>query len=143
MKKLIARDVAALHAFIGSRQNTPHAWGRKENDCLSFAAGAVMAQTGKDPARGLQWKDEKSGLKLLKKLGGVEAVLDARFERIPPALAKRGDIGAVPDDRLGVHPMIVEGLTLVCPGERGLRRCKREAMVTAWNVTARKVKPRE
>ncbi len=128
------RDVAALIAFIDSRQNVPHDWGRKANDCMSFVAGAVKAQTGKDPARGLQWTNEKSGLRLLKKLGGVEAILDARFERIPPAQAMRGDIAGVPDEALGIHPMIVEGMTLVGPGDKGNRRMKRTAATVAWSA---------
>lgn len=128
------RDIAALIAFIDSRQTVPHCWGRNANDCLSFVAGAVKAQTGVDPARGLRWTGEVSGLRLLKKLGGVEAVLDARFERIPPAMAMRGDIAGVPDEALGIHPMIVEGITLVGPGDHGNRRMKRSAMTVAWSA---------
>lgn len=128
------RDIAALMAFINSRQNVPHAWGRARNDCMSFTAGAVKAQTGKDPARGLRWDGEKSGRRLLRDLGGVEAVLDARFKRIAPAIARRGDIGGVPDDQLGIHPMIIEGETLVSPGDKGNSRVKRRAMTMAWSI---------
>lgn len=128
------RDIAALLAFINSRQTVPYAWGRNKNDCMSFMAGAVKALTGKDPARGLKWTSEKTGLALLEKLGGVEAALDARFERIPLAFAKRGDIAGVPDAKLGIHPMIVEGEMLVCPGERGNRRAKRKHMTIAWSA---------
>lgn len=128
------RDLLALHAFIDARQNMPYEWGRKGNDCMSFIAGAVKAQIGKDPARGLKWKSYASAMSLLKKLGGVEAILDARFKRIPPSLAKRGDIAGVPDPELGIHPMIVEGLTLVSPGDKGNRRAKREAMIFAWSA---------
>lgn len=128
------RDLIALHAFIDARQNMPYEWGRKANDCMSFIAGAVKAQTGKDPARGLQWNSYASAMSLLMKLGGVEAVLDAKFKRIPPSLAKRGDIAGVPDPDLGIHPMIVEGPTLVSPGEKGNRRAKRAAMILAWSA---------
>lgn len=128
------RDLMALHAFIDARQNTPYEWGRKANDCMSFIAGAVKAQTGKDPARGFKWKSYASAMSLLKKLGGVEAILDAKFKRIPPSLAKRGDIAGVHDPDLGIHPMIVEGLTLVSPGDKGNRRAKREAMILAWSA---------
>lgn len=116
----------------------PHEWGRKGNDCISFPAGAVKAQTGKDPARGLKWTSKVTGLRLLKKMGGVEAVLDARFERIPVALAMRGDIGIVPDDDLGCHPVIIEGVTVCAPGERGLKRLPRSAMTAAWSIVKQK-----
>jgi hypothetical protein len=33
----------------------------------------------------------------------------------------RGDIGGVLTPQFGIHPMIVEGLTLVGPGDRGNR----------------------
>lgn len=128
------RDLLALHAFINARQNMPYEWGRKGNDCMSFIAGAVKAQTGKDPARGLKWKSYASAMSLLKKLGGVEAILDSKFKRIPPSLAKRGDIAGVNDPILGTHPMIVEGLTLVSPGEKGNRRAQRSAMIIAWSA---------
>lgn len=134
------RNSEALIAFIDSRRSTPHKWGRKANDCMSFVAGAVKAQTGKDPARGLRWSSEHTGLRLLKELGGIESALDARFERIAPSFAQRGDIAGVPDDTLGIHPMIVEGEMLVGPGEKGNRRAKRSAMICAWSAISQKHK---
>lgn len=130
------RDTNALAAYLAERAHRPHEYGRKANDCLSFVAGAVIAQTGKDPARGLQWKDERTAMVLLmKKLGGVEKALDARFERVPPALASRGDIAVIPDPEIVSHPMIIEGKTLCAPGPRGLKRAPRSAATAAWDVT--------
>jgi hypothetical protein len=40
------RDIEALLAFIEERLTVPHAWGRNGNDCMSFVAGAIDAQTG-------------------------------------------------------------------------------------------------
>jgi hypothetical protein len=134
----VTRDIAALLAYLSERAFMPYEWGRKANDCMSFPAGAVKAQTGTDPASGLKWKSRATALSLLNKLGGVEAVLDARFERIPPARAMRGDIGVVPDEELGVHPVIVEGVTICAPGERGLKRLPRSAMTAAWDITSQK-----
>jgi hypothetical protein len=128
------RDVNALTAYLAERAHMPHEYGRKANDCLSFPAGAVEAQTGKDPCRGLKWKSHASAMSLLNKLGGVEAVLDARFERIAPAHAMRGDIGVIPDPELGSQPMIVEGKTLCAPGAKGLKRAHRSAMTAAWDI---------
>jgi hypothetical protein len=136
------RDVNALVAYLAERAHRPHEWGRKANDCMSFPAGAVKAQTGKDPAAGLKWKSHATAMSLLNKLGGIEAVLDARFERVAPALAMRGDIAGVPDPEFGIHPMIVEGTMLCAPGERGLKRCSRSAMVIAWDITKPKKRKR-
>jgi hypothetical protein len=143
------RDVAALIAFINSRRDRPHKWGSRSNDCASFANGAVKATTGEGALGGLHWSGKIGALRALKSVGGIEAALDARFERIAPAEAHRGDIAAIPAETmaglgedeieaLGLHPMIVEGPTLVSPGERGLRRCKRSLAVAAWDVTRRK-----
>lgn len=136
------RDIQALVRYLADRAQMPHEWGRGANDCMSFAAGAVIAQTGKDPTRGLKWKSQATALSLLKKLGGVEKVLDARFERVPPAQAMRGDIGVAPDADLGSHPFVVDGKFLVAPGSKGLKRAPRSAMTAAWDVTKPKKRKR-
>lgn len=136
------RDVNALIAYLAKRAHMPHEYGRNANDCLSFVAGAVKAQTGKNPARGLKWKSHATALSLLNKLGGVEAVLDERFERVPLALAMRGDIATAPDPELGSHPFIIEGKFLCAPGPNGLKRAPRSAMTAAWDVTKPKKRKR-
>lgn len=128
------RDVEELIRYLAERGSLPHEWGSDANDCISFLAAAIEAQTGRAQLGRLKWKNERQALTLLKKLGGIEAALDARFERIAPAHAHRGDIGGIPDDRLGVHPMLVEGRTLCSPGQRQLKRCPRAAMTVAWDV---------
>lgn len=133
------RNLPALIALLEDRAARPHEWGRTANDCLSFVSLAALAQTGVDPARGLKWRDKASGLRLLAKLGGVEAVLDTRFDRIPVAHAHRGDIAGIPDPDLGLHPMLVEGSTLCAPGSRGLKRAPRAAAVAAWDVMSVRV----
>jgi hypothetical protein len=129
------RDVNALVAYLAERAHMPHEWGDKANDCMSFPNGAVKAQTGKGVLRGLKWKSQATAISLLRKQGGVEAVLDARFERIPTAHAMRGDIGIVPDPDLGAHPVIVAGTTVCAPGAKGLKHLPRSTMLAAWDVT--------
>lgn len=130
------RNVMALLSFINERQSRPHEWSRKHgNDCVSFVLAAAKAQTGHDRATSIKWHDEKSGLKAIKKAGGLEKAFDRWFRRIPPSQAMRGDIAGVPDERFGIHPMIVEGETLVGPGDKGNKRLPRKAMTAAWSVT--------
>jgi hypothetical protein len=129
------RDLAALLAFLGERAAMPHAIGRWANDCISFAFEAARVQTGHDALGGLRWSTLRGGLRVIAREGGVEAGFDARFRRIAPAMAKRGDIAGVADEALGLHPMIVEGETLVGPGEKGQLRLPRRLMLAAWSVT--------
>lgn len=129
-----SRDIPALLAFINGRQNTPHEVGREANDCVSFALGAVEAQTGKKVARQLKWKSMVAAGRIIARYGSLENAFDAFFERVPPSLAKRGDIGGVRDDDFGIHPMIVEGEKLVGPGDKGNKRLPRRAMVVAWSI---------
>lgn len=130
------RDTAALIAFIDSRQLVPHAIGREANDCAGFALAAVEAETGVRPAPELQWSDWAGARRIIARYGSVEAAFDAHFERIAPAAAKRGDIAGVADEAFGIHPMIVEGATLVCPGERGNCRARRRHMTIAWSAAS-------
>lgn len=146
-----ARDIPALIAFIDSRQRTPHAWGRRENDCVSFCLGAVAALTGVTVAPELDWNSEASAYRVIKRFGSLEAAFDAYFERVAPAFAMRGDIGLAPPvlvrsgpapasaDPFSLHPMIVEGPFLVGPGDKGNGRAPRSAMVAAWSATALKM----
>lgn len=130
------RDLSALHAFIDSRQRIPRVWGRRNgNDCAGYVLDAVEAQTGVDRAPELDWTDERSGLRVITAEGGLEAAFDRRFQRIAPSLAQRGDIAGVDKGELGIQPMLVEGVTLVGPGDRGNVRLPRRAMTIAWSAT--------
>lgn len=131
---MIKRDTAALVAFIDSRQLMPHKSGRAGNDCVSYALAAAKAQTGIDVAPEHDWSTARQGLAIIRRFGSLEAAFDAHFERVPPAQAMRGDIAGVPDDKLGVHPMIVDGVMLVGPGDQGNRRLPRSAMTVAWSI---------
>jgi hypothetical protein len=130
----MSRNFGALVAFIDARHGTPHRWGRDANDCVAFVLGAVEAQTGIPPAADLDWSNRAEGLRLIKRLGGLEAAFDARFVRISPGLAQRGDIAGVAIGDFGVHPMIVDGTTLIGPGDKGNKRLPRAAMVMAWSA---------
>jgi hypothetical protein len=143
------RDIPAFIAFLDSRHSMPHAWGSEANDCISFADGAIIAQTGQSALRDLTWSSKREALSLLKQLGGLTAALDARFERIGQAHAHRGDIAGVPIERMigldpgevaliGLHPMVIEGMLLSSPGARGLERAPRMMATVAWNIMARK-----
>jgi hypothetical protein len=133
----VSRDYAALFVVIEQRAARPFAW-RRGRDCVSFAAACVKAQTDHNPLAGIpRWSSRREALAFTRERGGLIEAIDIRFDRVPPALAQRGDIAGLPDPLFGVRLMIVEGDTLVGPGERGLERLPRGAMTIAWSATRR------
>lgn len=83
-----------LAAYIESRRHARFVWGA--HDCCRFAAGAVEAITG-DCVAG-PWAPCRSAIasmRALRAAGGIYEIPSAcGFQRIPPALAGRGDIVA-------------------------------------------------
>lgn len=126
------RDHDALIAFLADRDRMPFDWRR--NDCARFAAGAVRAQTGRNPLKGLRWGSAAGAARVLARLGSMEAAVSARLRPIAPAAARRGDIAGVPDAVLGLSLLVVEGETLVGPGAQGTKRLARSAMTHAWSA---------
>jgi len=127
------RDYGNLAAYLAGREAMPFAWGSRANDCISYGAGAIVAQIGIDPLGDLAWNTEAEADALIETLGGLPAALSARLTEVAPALAQRGDIaGVMQGNRLGI--MVVEGMTLVGPGPRRAMRRPRKDMVQAWRI---------
>lgn len=130
------RDITALLAWIEEAQSRGFAW-RRGHDCVSFALGAVEAQTGVDLLADIPlWSTRSEALKVARGLGGLTAAIDARMERVPAAMARRGDVAALPDKAFGVRLMLVEGATLVAPTDHGLDRTLRSTMAWAWDAAS-------
>lgn len=130
----MSRDLDALLAFIEARQKVAHAY-HSQRCCVGFAMGAVKAQTGIDHLADLpNWNSAMSAHYVAKSVGGLRAALDDRFDRLAPASAQRGDIAGLADKAFGVRLMIVEGATLIGPGEHGLERLMRRDMHFAWSA---------
>lgn len=128
------RDYAALVAYLHARAATPFDWAT--NSCGHFAAGAVLAQTGRDVLASLpKFKTERGAKLMLARRGGLEATMDSLLTRIAPAHAMRGDVGAVRGDDGELRLVVVEGETLVGPDASGARRVGRHHMVMAWSAT--------
>lgn len=130
------RDYAAWARFMLERQAVPFAWGPEGQDCIRLAANAVEALTGRNWLPDAAWSTELGARRLLKRMGGIEAVVSARLNTIAPALALRGDVGAIEDPDLGLMLAVIEGETLALPGERGLCRTYRRDLVRAWSAEA-------
>lgn len=126
------RNKAALVAYLDERLNRPHDWDG--NCCARFVLGAVEAQFGTAPKLRVTWDDERSALRAIAKVGGLEAETSRLFTYIDPAFAQFGDLAGVDDPVGGFMLAIVEGQTLVAPGDTGLVRRPRTAMRRAWSA---------
>jgi hypothetical protein len=111
----------------------PFAWGT--HDCCLFAADAVLAQTGVDPAaefRGM-YVDARGAVALLTDLGGLQAVAARAGESIPALCAQVGDIGLVEHEGRELLAVCAGPVWLV-PAEQGLTALPIDSATSAWRV---------
>lgn len=122
-----------LARLIASRLAERFAWGR--HDCCLFAADAVLAQTGEDPAAEFRstYASAAEGLALLRDLGGLQAVAARAGESIPALCAQVGDIGLVEHDGRELLAVCAGPVWLV-PAEQGLAALPIDSATSAWRV---------
>lgn len=127
------RDIPALIRYLADRETMPFAW--RANDCVTYAAGAIVAQGGADLLADLPaWSDEDTARAVLAAEGGIVAAVSRRLRSIPPAQAMRGDIGLVPLAEGKFFLAVVEVQALAGPGLKKARRVPRGAMTQAWSA---------
>jgi hypothetical protein len=113
---------ADLRAYIDVVRGTPFEFG--VFDCSTFAAGAVEAMTGVDPAAGFrgQYGGAESGLALVHAAGYLDHVdmAAALFDTVKNRTTARfGDLAAVQTEA-GLALGVVIGATILAPTLRGL-----------------------
>lgn len=106
-------------------------------DCALFAAGAVLAMTGDDPAKAFRgkYKSQASAVRALRNIGAgdLESTIDGMFDEKPAAFAQRGDLvwnGESVGICVGAHALFI-GEEEETPG---LIRVPRAAWEKAWTV---------
>lgn len=115
-----------LPDYIAAHLGKPFRYGRL--DCVLFAARWIQARTGHDPLAGLPpWHSERTALRVIGRVGGLEAAMDARFQRIAPAFACDGDI-ALRQGGLAIF----SGAHIVAPGIEQLEFIDRMEAECAW-----------
>jgi hypothetical protein len=134
------RDVDALIAFIDSRQRCRTPGAAKP----TTASASRWPRSKRRPAsrsRRADWSNRARGAaRARKRFGsGSKRRSTPSFERIAagPGDARRHCRRARPD--FGIHPMIVEGATLVGPGDAATAAPAR-AMTCAWSAVRRRRK---
>jgi hypothetical protein len=130
-----ARDYSALVAYLEARARYRFAFrpAAGHHDCVRFAAGAVQAQTGENPLKGLTWRSAKAARAMLEDLGGLSGAVSSKLADVPVGMAQRGDIGLIDLD--GRESLcVIEGEMVVAAGVDRLVRLPRSAMTKAWSA---------
>lgn len=83
-----------LADYLGGMRGAVFSWG--QCDCALFAAGAVAAMTGTDPAAGVRgrYKSSRGAARVLHRDGAASLAdwVGARFQPIGTGFARRGDL---------------------------------------------------
>ena len=119
---------------IKAAQERPFCWG--ENDCCLFVADVCRAACDKDPAAAYRGRySTEIGAKrvLAKTHGDIPAALDALFERIPVAMAQRGD-ALVFDGPQGQTAAVMWAGQVWAMTEHGARQIPDAVPLFAWRV---------
>lgn len=133
MKKQGFPELLAL--YVESRRHLPYAWGT--NDCVTFAADAILEITGEDPLGDLRgtWTNEEEAMAVLAVAGGLRAAADARFRRVDKNFAQRGDLCLVKDGAGNPSLAIaVGGGHCAAPGSEELLLVSMNEVRLAWAV---------
>ncbi len=124
-----------LTAYLAETAHQGFRYG--SNDCALFAAGAVRAMTGQDPAAA--WRGTYStlegGLERLRKAGFKDHIDQAGtlFAAVAPAFAQVGDIAGI-ETPAGWALGIFTGECIACLTPAGLGHLPRGAASLAWTV---------
>ena len=124
-----------LAAYIHRCRSASFAWGCQ--DCALFAAGAVLEQTGVDPAGALRgYQNARSGYRTLRAQGHrtLVAAVDAALTRhSAPGFAGRGDVVAIQQSSRWALGVCI-GRHLAFPGAHGLVFLPLYTARIAWKV---------
>jgi len=122
-----------LDSLLNSRRMAPFQWGLQ--DCVLFAADAVLAITGVDHAAGFRGMSAKSSYRYLRAHGGIEA-LASRVLGCPsaPGDAREGDIVLMRVGKRHALAVCMGPKLAVGPTALGLAWLPMEDDLTSWRV---------
>lgn len=116
-----------LADYITRHLRVPFCFGK--HDCCTFAGGWARQATGVDYLAEVgTWSTGLEAARKIRQAGGLEAILDSRFKRVEPSMAKDGDL-ALSGGRL----CIFTGEHIVGPGETELIFTDRMEAQCAWS----------
>ena len=126
-----------LAALFAAREAQPFEWGA--HDCCLFAADAVLAVTGHDPAADLRgtYRTAAQAAQVMERFGGLAGVAIERAGRVVPvALAQPGDVGLSRHDMPRPTLAVWGGTAWHAAAAVGLVVVPTEAITRAWRCTS-------
>jgi hypothetical protein len=126
-----------LARLMAQRGAALFVWGG--NDCCLFAADAVLAVTGHDPAADLRgtYASALQAARVLRQAGGVAGVAAARAgAEVLVAMAQPGDVGLCVQDPSNPALAVFGGAAWHAPGAHGLATHMASSIARAWRCTA-------
>ncbi|HVL71244.1 MAG TPA: hypothetical protein VM434_05080, partial [Beijerinckiaceae bacterium] len=120
---------------VAAHDALPFSWGA--SDCMTFAADAAAAQTGKNPyPRSRRLKTALGARRAMKRRGFASYgdALASRFPEIAPALARVGDLCIVPNEAGGETCGVVLGADVAARDLARLARLPRSRILRAFRV---------
>ena len=121
-----------LADYVESRRAAPFEYGR--HDCCQFAASAIEAMTGENPATYYPYRNEIGAKRIIIEHGGMDALLTAILgEPCPVAMAGRGDI-VLAELENGPTAGVCLGRQCAFPADIGVTFRPREFITLAWKV---------
>lgn len=129
-----------LSALISARLHEPFEWGK--NDCALFAADAVLAMTGHDPAEALRgrYRTARGAKRALKRIGITELADIPRYfigeiaAEIPLKMAGRGDVILTKNDTGETMLAVCLGARCASPGPSGLVYSSTLSALSTWRI---------
>lgn len=125
-----------LNDALARHSTLPFSW--PNSNCLHLAMDCARALTGEDPYDGTRGKyqNEAGAAKVMRKLGfrSVTEMMQGAFEPVPPARARRGDIGIVVQENGEPVCVVVLGSQVIGKFQTGVHRLPRDRMVSAFKV---------
>lgn len=126
---------SALSKCIEEALQRPFEWGR--HDCALFAADAVLAMTGVDPAEGWRgrYSTPRGAIRVLRRDGYDDhiAYAEGYLPEVHPARAAMGDIVMV-ETPVGVALGVLTGAVIAVPDADGLGFVPRVMAHRAFHV---------
>lgn len=125
-----------LEALLQARMGAPFEWGAR--DCCLWAADAVLAITGHDPAADIRgtYADEAEALAMVRRLHGIKTAFRQRLgPATTTALAHVGDVGLVLQAESPAAAVYVGGSWLA-QGPEGLVPVDEAGVFAVWRCTA-------